>query len=1086
MGIPQFRSEGVDQGAANNGAFTISFASFTWQANDIIELVFATDGWVPVLTTANGFALAQDPAGNSAGITTNGGTVGTAECGIFVYWKRAVGSTTATDPPPVFQAPSVSGGTSWCLQPNSFSGARTSGTPYTAITSSIVTTATSAVTSVAASSGLANCLFMPRVASSNDDAAFNNWTMTGSAGPSGTGAPQTGWHNSTGNACAFTGDEGGFAAAISNVTATTTFAAATKQALVTLVMASLPEPTPDEESPYRAYPPPPMQPWRQVMVADELPPQPTAAFDEDQPVALLPPAPIQAIQARTVDDEITTPIALSIGVTAWREKANTTTPNTGTVTTLASYPAWPASTAQQIVNDPRVTNSGNVYELATSGTTASSGGPTGTPAPVTNGAITDGTAKWNFLVTGSGAVNSQTNGSMFLVSSGQGSDTNSGTTPTDNMGNTYTKIGSTSFFAGFPQSSAASYVASLPSTGGTGHTVSGTYGLGLDGGGDEKSLMFVEVIGGTSIVDHSQGEFSPNGSNVVTSASVTTTGPAILVCFCWLNGGVQADGFLHQATPGSGFAQLPLASGLLEIGNTAGQVQGCTIWKQVSGAGTYTASITTASDGGTVEGAVMHLIAVQGSAALTIVADEDRPPTVWPQAWPTPPTISLQSQTEELPSPLTPIDDTSAMPQVPPARMLVVQTSVSDDDVPTLIAVDDDSPQVSPQPLPALRVVPTPSDDDAPTLLAVDDDSPVAAPVPPVLLRVIPAPSDDDAPLLYAVDDDQPAPSVQSPPAPRPLAAPPSADDEFPLGAVLTDEDSPAQVQTPRSMTSTVIPSADDEPPVQAMVDEDQQSAQAAPLPRPVTTQFSSDDEVATTSAAAIDEDTPTAQPVPPPPVELLAWQAADELPVTIAASVVDDDQSAPLAMPRAFVQASQLATDDDAPVQVTPVVEDDTAPPVAQPPRMAVLAQADLDDLPLIVLDDEQPTVTMGQRPTLPPNAIPASDDIPAAFVVDEDGSTSAMPWRMPAMPWWTADGDELPTPLAPGPLVSDDDSPQQYQRPWMIAQPQWSAIEDVLVFGVAPPFTLQPKHVQIVSTAVFLDVSQPITVLLVEVTNG
>lgn len=1085
MGIPQFRSEGVDQGAANNGAFTISFAAFTWQANDIIEIVFATDGWVPVLTTANGFALAQDPAGNSAGITTNGGTVGTAECGIFVYWKRAVGTTTTTDPPPVFQAPSVSGGTSWCLQPNSFSGARTSGTPYTSITSSIVTTATTAVTSVAASSGLANCLFMPRVASSNDDAAFNNWTMTGSAGPSGTGAPQTGWHNSTGNACAFTGDEGGFAAATSNVTATTTFAASTKQALVTLVMASLPEPTPDEESPYRAYPPPPMQPWRQVMGADELPPQPTAAFDDDRTVALLPPPPIQAIQARTVDDELTTPITLSIGVTAWREKANTTTPNTGTVTTLASYPAWPASTAQQIVNDPRVTNSGNVYELATSGTTASSGGPTGTPAPVTNGAITDGTAKWNFLVTGNGAANTQTNGSMFLVSSGQGSDTNSGTTPTDNMGNTYTKIGATSFFASFPQSSAASYVASLPSTGGTGHTISGTYGLGLDGGGDEKSLMFVEVIGGTSIVDHSQGEFSPNGSNVVTSASVTTTGPAILVCFCWLNGGVQADGFLHQATPGSGFAQLPLASGLLEIGNTAGQVQGTTIWKQVSGAGTYTASITTASDGGTVEGAVMHLIAVQGSAALTIVADEDRPPTVWPQAWPTPPTISLQSQTEELPSPLTPIDDTSAMPQVPPARMLMAPTSISDEDVPTLIAVDDDSLGMSPVAPVLLRVVPAPSDDDAPLLYAVDDDQPAPNIQSPLARRPLAVPTEDDVPTLLAIDDDSPQPAIQAPQVAR-AAAPPSADDEFPLGAVLTDEDSPAQVQSPRSLTSTVMPAADDEPPIQAVVDEDQQSAQAAPLPRPFAMQLGPDDEVATTSAAAIDDDTPTVQPVPLPPVELLAWQGADELPVTIAASVVDDDQSAPLAMPRAVVQVAQLATDDDAPVQVTPVVEDDTAPPVAQLPRMAALAQADLDELPILVLDDEQTPVTIGPRPAQAISANPASDDVPSAFILDEDSGPPAMPWRMPAMPWWTTDGDELPAPLAPGPLVADDDRPQQYQRPWMVAQPQWSAVEDVLVFGVAPPFTLQPKHVQIVSTAVFLDVSQPITVLLVEVTNG
>src|SRR5262245_24128313 len=481
MGIPQFHNEGPDQ-SGGSASLTVNFTGFTWSANDIIEIIIATDGWVPVLTTANGFALAADPQGNTASQTTNGGVAGTADCGIFVFWKRAVGSTTATDPEPLFQAPSVQSGTSWCLQPNSFSGARTIGTPYHVITKSIVSTATTAVTSTAASSTLANCLFMPRVASSNDDSAFNNWTMTGSAGPSGTGAPNTGWHTSTGNAFSFTGDEGGFAAATSNVTGTTTFATSTKQALVTLVMASVNEFELEEFSAPVFTTPAPVVPSSWRFGEDDLPSSPVMVLDDDValvrwpaaqvggaawlpagdempgsvagavmdedgaivwpvigappavrgmlgdddlpssaiaalvddagllvPVGLLPSPPRQvplgddeigtASGASVVDDSIAlplptvaavvpifvlpasddyaTPAAASLGATAHREKANTTSPTTGTLTTLTVYPAWTPSTAYSIVTDPRVANAGNSYECANNtnpGTSASSGG----------------------------------------------------------------------------------------------------------------------------------------------------------------------------------------------------------------------------------------------------------------------------------------------------------------------------------------------------------------------------------------------------------------------------------------------------------------------------------------------------------------------------------------------------------------------------------------------------------------------------------------------------------------------------------------------------------------------------------------
>src|SRR4051812_25078948 len=110
MANPDFRSEaGGDQNGTASA--TISFTGLTWQASDIICIFVATDGYVPTLSTANGFVIAQDPQGNAASITTNGGVGGTADCGMFVFWKRALGSTTTADPEPVIAAPTGSGTT---------------------------------------------------------------------------------------------------------------------------------------------------------------------------------------------------------------------------------------------------------------------------------------------------------------------------------------------------------------------------------------------------------------------------------------------------------------------------------------------------------------------------------------------------------------------------------------------------------------------------------------------------------------------------------------------------------------------------------------------------------------------------------------------------------------------------------------------------------------------------------------------------------------------------------------------------------------------------------------------------------------
>jgi len=237
MGIPQLRSEGNDQGGTS-ATLVVDFNSFTWAANDIIEIVVTTDGTIPTLSSAQGFQLAVDVNGNAASVSTNGGAAGVNETATVIFWKRALGSTVATDPSPTI---AFNGATSWCLEPNSYSGCRTSGTPYHQIATGTQLTATTSVTSPNLTSTLANCLFLGLASSAEDDSTFNNWTMTGSAGPSGSAPPSYGWHNGAGNHCSFTGTDGGFATAGGPHSATVTLGASTKQALIGRIFASLPE-----------------------------------------------------------------------------------------------------------------------------------------------------------------------------------------------------------------------------------------------------------------------------------------------------------------------------------------------------------------------------------------------------------------------------------------------------------------------------------------------------------------------------------------------------------------------------------------------------------------------------------------------------------------------------------------------------------------------------------------------------------------------------------------------------------------------------------------------------------------------------
>lgn len=89
---------------------------------------------------------------------------------------------------------------------------------------------------------------------------------------------------------------------------------------------------------------------------------------------------------------ITPGTAVATGTAAWaRWKSSGGTPRMDCAVGWSSSGAWAASHAYS--TGDRITNdSGKVYYCATAGTSASSGGPTGTGT-----GITDGTAVWNYL-----------------------------------------------------------------------------------------------------------------------------------------------------------------------------------------------------------------------------------------------------------------------------------------------------------------------------------------------------------------------------------------------------------------------------------------------------------------------------------------------------------------------------------------------------------------------------------------------------------------------------------------------------------------------------------------------------------------
>ncbi|SEB23002.1 hypothetical protein [Variovorax sp. YR216] len=249
---------------------------------------------------------------------------------------------------------------------------------------------------------------------------------------------------------------------------------------------------------------------------------------------------------------------------------------------------------------------GGVAFVATSGTATTSPPPSPSPSasppppPTSSSALAApalGAHGLNFhgLNTSAPALSvsgmsTRASGSTLLVSVGRG-DQAASATPTDNAGNAFVQLDTTHAYTLYPGSGTVLF-ACEKARGMTGHTVS----VAKPNPIDEVTLSVVEITGGGLVRDVKWREVL--SGQPLTSASVTTTGPALLVAWWWGDAGV--DG-IKTATPDGGFAVIDsvLAAGAL--------VQCAVAVKQVSSAGSYNVTWTSTPQ----QGAQLWLAAVQ-------------------------------------------------------------------------------------------------------------------------------------------------------------------------------------------------------------------------------------------------------------------------------------------------------------------------------------------------------------------------------------------------------------------------------------------------------------------------------------------
>ena len=190
-------------------------------------------------------------------------------------------------------------------------------------------------------------------------------------------------------------------------------------------------------------------------------------------------------------------------------------------------------------------------------------------------------------------MNTSPMSSMLLACIGRGS-VSAHSAPLDNKGNTFVQIGTAQVYSLWPSSGTALYV-SAPATGGTSHLVGATKLSQYD----ETTMSVVEVRNGGYLQDVKWREAL--AGNPLTSASVTTTGPALLVAWWWGDGDVNGD---KTSVPDNGFSVI---HSILQAG---GLVQCAVAVRQVSAAGTYNVTWTSTP----MQGAQLWIAAIQAAA----------------------------------------------------------------------------------------------------------------------------------------------------------------------------------------------------------------------------------------------------------------------------------------------------------------------------------------------------------------------------------------------------------------------------------------------------------------------------------------
>jgi hypothetical protein len=123
-------------------------------------------------------------------------------------------------------------------------------------------------------------------------------------------------------------------------------------------------------------------------------------------------------------------------------------------------------------------------------------------------------------------MNTQPSGSTILACVGRGIRDDI-RRPTDNRSNSYVQLGTNKSYTLWPYSGTGLFGA-VSAIGGTGHVVSSAK---VSYPTDEITLSVIEVVGGGKIEDYSWKE--AREGQPLTSGTVTTRGPAVLVAWAW-------------------------------------------------------------------------------------------------------------------------------------------------------------------------------------------------------------------------------------------------------------------------------------------------------------------------------------------------------------------------------------------------------------------------------------------------------------------------------------------------------------------------------------------------------------------------